>query len=62
MKAVCIDFTFVNGPELLAHIFTLLKNNRLFREIFLCGKLFFFSRNGISLSKIIGTAEVEKEI
>lgn len=41
MKAVCIDFAFVNGPELLAHIFTLLKNNRLFREIFLSHELLF---------------------
>lgn len=41
MKAVCIDFAFVSGPELLAHIFTLLKNNRLFREIFLSRELFF---------------------
>lgn len=41
MKAVCIDFAFVSGPELLAHIFTLLKNNRLFREIFLSRELLF---------------------
>lgn len=59
MKAVCIDFAFVSGPELLAHIFTLLKNNRLFRGIFLSREL-LFSRNRISLSKIIRTAEVEK--
>lgn len=57
MKAVCIDFAFVSGPELLAHIFTLLKNNRLFRGIF---RELLFSRNGISLSKIIRTAEVKK--
>lgn len=62
MKAVCIDFAFVSGPELLAHIFTLLKNNRLFREIFLPGELVFFSRNGINLSKIIKTGEVKKVI
>lgn len=41
MKAVCIDFAFVSGPELLAHIFTPLKNNRLFREIFLSRELLF---------------------